>query len=179
MKLTIDIQIPKTEWDAILKNDLIIMVDSREKENSHVLGWLDMKEIKYEITKLEVGDYSYKLKANKYWENDLCFSNQILIERKASLEEISGNLADGRTRFENELALIYDNGTKLYMLIENGSMANIIMGEYRTSYGKEAYAASFITFMERYNFVPIFTPKMHSGYMIYNIFKRHFNNLYK
>ena len=51
------------EIETILKN-MVVLVDTREKANSHILEWLDYKNrCEYEKIALSNGDYSCKLKA--------------------------------------------------------------------------------------------------------------------
>ena len=61
---------------------------------------------------------------------DLYFNTTCVIERKASLEEISNNLTKERDRFEKELCLAPK--TKV-LLIENASYEDIATGNYDTN----------------------------------------------
>ena len=80
-----------SEIQKILKN-MIILVDSREKSANHITEYFDKHKIKYEVMALPSGDYSFALDAIP--ELDLphktYYYNDILLERKNSLEELSG-----------------------------------------------------------------------------------------
>ena len=75
--------------------------------------------------------------------------NDIIIERKASLEELSGNFTTGRTRFEEEFAT--SKAKKKYLLIENATYSDIIEGNYNTQYNKNSFAATLHSFNHKYN----------------------------
>ena len=71
----------------ILLKSIVVIVDSREQKNSHILDWLNQKKIPYSIQKMEFGDYSFYIPANTELgiTRDLYFTDEITIERKASL----------------------------------------------------------------------------------------------
>ena len=77
-----------------LISSIVILVDTREKVNFHITDYFDRKEIKYKKKALSYGDYSFMISANEKLGilRDLYFTNSCVIERKASLEEISNNL---------------------------------------------------------------------------------------
>ena len=145
-----------------------MLVDSREKANEHIISYFEKHEIKYEIRKLHYGDYGILLPKNDEYGIG---SNMILdyaVERKATLEEISGNLTQERTRFENEL---WRGAGKTAILIEEGSVDSIIAGEYNTKYNKKAFIATLLTFSHRYDTKVWFVNKINSGAIIYAILK--------
>ena len=88
------------EQIKVLLKQLVILVDSREKQNGHIRDYFKRQGIPYEVTKLDFGDYSCKIPASAA-DQDIYFHQDIVIERKASLEELSGNLAQHRDRFES------------------------------------------------------------------------------
>ena len=45
------------ELKKILK-ELVILIDTREKSNKHIIKWFEEKKIKYKVQKLDYGDYS-------------------------------------------------------------------------------------------------------------------------
>ena len=73
---------------------IIILVDTREKMNAHITDSFDQNGISYKKKALEYGDYSFALPKNEELSipRDMYFNKKVCIERKASLEEISGNL---------------------------------------------------------------------------------------
>lgn len=160
------------EIDQIVES-MTILVDTREKENSAILNAWDSARvpIKYKKKALERGDYSFMLPANEALDipRDLYFDKEIIVERKGSLEEISGNLTKERDRLEKELALA---PPKKVLLIENANYSDICTGNYRTEYNKKSFLASLHAFWQRYD-IPVFfmpDPKF-SGLFIWNYFK--------
>lgn len=87
---------------------LIILVDTREKDSS-IQNELSARGIPFIKTKLNYGDYSFIYSGNSY-------ENQVVIERKGSLDEIIGNFTTGRKRFENEFKRA--RGCKVYLMVE-------------------------------------------------------------
>ena len=116
-----------------LISSITILIDTREKVNSHITDYFDRKGISYKKKALGYGDYSFMIPANEKLSipRDLYFNTTCVIERKASLEEISGNLTKERDRFEKELCLAPK--TKV-LLIENASYEDIAKGNYDTKY---------------------------------------------
>lgn len=140
-------------------DSMIILVDTREHENknNHILRYFDSKKIKYKKKKLDYGDYSFMIPANDELNipRDLVFSNKVMVERKASLEEISGNLTKERDRLEKELTLAPENKV---LIIEAGSYKDMVNGNYNTKYSSKSFWASYHTFWHRYNVPIIFMP---------------------
>jgi ERCC4-type nuclease len=155
----------------ILLDSLTVIIDTREQENSHITEYLNKKKISYKGQKLDFGDYSFMIPANEKLciMRDLHFTDNIVIERKAHLNEISGNLtADGGTRFEQEL--IKSQGAKFYLMIENASYADIINHNYNTQYEPKAFVARLKTFESRYGISINFVSSKCSGNFIYHTF---------
>lgn len=137
-----------------LVSSMVILVDTREKNISHILDSFDKNHISYERKALNYGDYSFYIPKDESLslQRDLFFDREVVIERKASLEEISGNLTKERDRFEKELCLA---PKEKVLLLENASYADIATGNYKTQYNKKSFLASIHTFWFRYD-TPIF-----------------------
>jgi len=101
---------------------------------------------------------------------EVYFNNEIVIERKASLNELSGNLTQDRTRFENELIRASNN--KLILMIESADgYKDIINHKYRTEYNPKSFVASLHSFRYRYNFDLIFIdPKAAGNFIFYSFY---------
>lgn len=142
----------------------IVLIDTREQENSHIIEWLDKKNIEHRKQKLDFGDYTLLLPQN--YDFGIMFDKTIdfAIERKHNLTEISGNLTQGRSAFENEL--IRGQG-KMLVIIEDGSWGDIITHSYRTEYNEKSFIASLITFYHRYDIPFTYCEKAHTGEIIY------------
>lgn len=87
----------------------MIICDTREKKNGHIIQYFEQREIPYKVAKLDTGDYM---------NSD---SNRITIDRKQNLDELCGNLfSPDRSRFWREVRRAKDEGIKMIVLIEQG-----------------------------------------------------------
>ncbi len=92
-----------------------ILCDSREKwtqgnsKDTHIKDYFEKHGIEYKIEALKAGDY-------------MTDGGRVTVDRKASIEEISGNLtnASDKRRFWNEVRLARELGLHLIVLIEAG-----------------------------------------------------------
>jgi ERCC4-type nuclease len=158
------------EQKKLLKS-LIILIDTREQKNRHITSYLDKKKIKYKTKKLDFGDYSFLLPKDKKLGiiRDIYFNDQIAVERKVSLTELSNNFTHDRTQFENEL--IRSNKGKLILLIENSSgYEDMIQHNYRTQYNPKSFLATLHTFQHRYNLNIVFIRPELTGSYLYQCF---------
>ena len=118
-----------------LIGSIVVLVDTREKQNRHITDYFDKNNIAYEPTTLSYGDYSFYIPADVAGEN-IYYHRDIVIERKASLEEISSNLTKERERFEKELSLA---PKEKVLLIENANYSDVANGNYNTQYNKKSF----------------------------------------
>jgi ERCC4-type nuclease len=155
-----------------LYKNMVIIIDNREKEHRHILDWLDKKSIEHTNKTLGFADYSFMVRADSELgvSRDLYFSKSIAIERKASLEELSGNLAQERTRFENELIRAKDSGADLTVMVEHGSMADILSHNYKTQMTPASFWGSVIALEQKYGIRWAWNMRQVAGEFIYNKF---------
>lgn len=161
-----------TELNKILsKKNIVILVDSREKANKHILDVFDREGIQYRVTALESGDYTFELKAVPELDIDhtMDFRQDVMIERKNSLDEISGNFTRGRARFNDEFGRAW--AVKKYLLIEDGSYEKILNHEYMADHSATSFFGSLLSFDARYDLHVCFATKKTSAILIYNICK--------
>lgn len=151
----------------ILLKSIVVIVDSRENENSHITKWFNEKKIQYITQKIESGDYSFYLPAAPELGivRDLYFTDRISIERKNSLEELSGTFST-RDRFESEL-LRAKNKLFILMVEESQGYEKIINHKYNTQYNEKSFLATLFTFRHRYGMDINFIDKRYSGLFIY------------
>ena len=158
------------EVDTLVKS-LVILIDTREQVNEHITNVYDKRNIPYKKRALKYGDYSFMIPANEALNipRDLYYDNEIVVERKASLEELSGNLTQDRGRFEKELSLAPK--TKV-LLVEDASYEDIAAGKYSTEYNRKSFLGSLHTYWFRYN-IPVFfmSDKKYSALFIRNYFE--------
>ena len=162
----------------LILDSIIIIIDTREQENEHIINYFEKKKISYEIKKLNTGDYSFAISENAELNisRKIYFQNQCVIERKADLDELAGNLTADRQRIETELIrsrLIH----KFQMLIEDSNgYENILNGNYQSEYKPLAFLGTLQSFSSRYNFSFIFLDKKLSGNYIYYYFYYYLRN---
>jgi hypothetical protein len=109
---------------------------------------------------------------------DKYFYDEIFIEKKNSAEELSGNFAQNRTRFEEEFATA--KAFKKYLLIENCNYSDIVNGNYNTQYNSKSYLGSLHSFNHKYNLEIMFMPdNSYSAPFIYGTFQYYLRNLIK
>lgn len=166
-----------TEIEKILKS-IIVLVDSREQENIHITDYLDKKKISYKEITLDHGDYSFYIPSNIDLgiTRDLYFNNIVTIERKGSLEELSGNFCNGRSRIEEEFTR---KKGKMYLMVENAVYEDIVKHNYNTQYKPVSFIATLDTFEARYNINTSFVTKSAAGNFIYHKFKYHLREYLK
>lgn len=166
-----------------LLDSIVILADTREHDgkNSHILKYFDDNNIKWSKKKLPYADYSFMIPANDDLNipRDLDFSSKVVIERKANLEELSGNLTSNseRSRIKKEFALAPDNKI---VIIENASYANMVDGRYNTNYDKKSFWASYHSIWHEFNIPIIFMPNpAYTPVFIYGYFYYYMRNLLK
>ena len=106
----------------------MIICDTREQKNDHILKYFDRHEIPYQIAKVPTGDY-IKTGTNL----------NIAVERKATLSELCHNLLSrDKGRFYREIRRARENGTKLYIVCEHGHGVERIedVGNWQNPYGR-------------------------------------------
>lgn len=159
-----------TEIKKLLEN-MVVIVDTREQENQHILDYFAQKKVNYENKKLDSGDYSVKLKAVPELNVHRDIYIPVMIEKKNSIDELAQSFKE-RTRFENEFIRAKGSNTKIFLLVEDGQgYENIIKGKYRSQYEPKALLASLKTFESRYNISTSFIDPKYSGNFIYHTLK--------
>ena len=84
-----------------------LIADTREKKNQHILAYFNQIGIKYEIAKLDYGDYMDVYRFG------------IVIDRKQNIAELAKNVVGkDRDRFIRELERANAAGSKLVILVE-------------------------------------------------------------
>ena len=166
---------------AEIVKSMVILVDTREHEgkNTHITDYFDKKKIAWKKKKLNYGDYSFMIPAHPDLDipRDLIFANKVIVERKASLEEISGNFTKERDRIEKELALAPINKV---LIIEGGTYKDMVNGNYATKYASKSFWATYHSFWHKYNIPIIFMPDVrYTGMFIRGYFTYYLHNYMK
>lgn len=138
---------------------MTILVDTREKENKndHILGYFDAMKVPWKKKKLDYGDYSFCVPKNDDLTipRDLYFDKEIIVERKASLDELATNISKERDRLKKEFTLA---PKRKVLIIENGSYHDMVYGNYRSEYGAKSYYGTFHSFWHEFDIPIIFMP---------------------
>lgn len=88
----------------------MIIVDSREKKNSHILKYFITHDIDYVVQKMDVADYQIQGK------------DDLVIDRKQNCDELARNLTNrsDHARFWKEVRRAKERGIKMIVLCEHG-----------------------------------------------------------
>lgn len=170
----------KTEQEKLLKS-MTILVDTREHDgkNTHILKYFDSNKIPWKKLKLDHGDYSFYIPANEDLQipRDLYFTNEICIERKASLSEWAGNLVDDRQAIKKKFTLAPRH---TILLIENGTYEDMIRGNYHSNYSPKSYWGSYHSIMNEFDVPIMFMPNpAYTGAFIYGNFYYYLHGIIK
>ena len=107
-------------WDkkTFLK-EVVILHDTREQENVHIIQALNSLNIQHEARKMDFGDYSFMIGGRD-------FSLSCVIERKANVDEFYGNIIGDRERIEKEFSTGSQIANQFILLLEQcGSMEEL------------------------------------------------------
>lgn len=92
--------------------DITVVIDTREQQNRHIINVFEKSGIKYEVSKLDFGDYSFRCA-------DRDFTLSCIVERKANINEVWGNITKERDRFEREISGLSALTGNAVLILEN------------------------------------------------------------
>lgn len=158
-------------------DSLTIVIDTREKNNKHILKYFDENGIKYISRKLDHADYSYMY---YYHEKPYFCDDEIAIERKANIDELIGNIKEEK-RFKIELLSLNVKGIRTFLFIENPNyFRDIRIGAYRSEYKPETLISRIKKSIELRHNIPIIPmDKSIIASEIYLTFQSHLYNKLK
>lgn len=161
------------EKRAILKQ-MGVLADTREQVWGHVKAALEGAGCPVERGKLDQGDYTAFVPMSAFpGFQDVpglySLQDEVVIERKANLDEIAGNFTTGRDRFEREFIRAKSKGIKVYLLIENASWADIFSHNYHSQLNPKSLEGSLRSWQAKYNVSIEFCRPEESARAIYNI----------
>lgn len=162
-----------TEINKLMKENFMIIYDTREQKNQHVLDYFDSKKVPYKKKKIDEGDYTAII--TKCHEmgiyRDIYFP--VAVERKNSVDELAGNLSE-KTDTHDDIRLIREfqrakaKGIKISLIIEDkNGMENIKKGNYRSLYTPKAFLGRLSSIQDLYLQDTIFTDNQNTGFEIY------------
>lgn len=147
-----------------------IVIDSREKENKHIIEAFNKNGISTITRGVPTGDYIIESSGN--------YVPNIAIERKGSLDELIGNLLDsatknehGKNRFMRELDRSKQCNKRLVILIEDREWySKLLKGQYISRVNSKAISGMIISILAKYPNVSIMAEdKKFAGSMIHKI----------
>ena len=145
----------RKELDNNFESNLMIIVDTKEQENKHIIRDIQKENIFYSEINLKFGDYSF------YYDG-VDYTDEFSIERKNGVDELISSLIEGRFEREIKRAVRTDDNY-FEILVENGSMIDILEGNFRNN--------AHITSEQRKKSISVeqIVPMIHSRQIEYNI----------
>lgn len=129
---------------------LIILYDTREKANAHILSKLAKNGIECRRETFKYGDYSFILKNLKTGE-EISFKDKYVIERKKNIDELAQNVGRKREQFINEFKRCSEAGAIMDIVVEDSNWYyNIITHKYRSKINSTAFKNSLMSFEAQY-----------------------------
>lgn len=160
------------EARAILKQ-MGILADTREQKWEHIRWMLDQAGCRVERGKLEQGDYTAFVPMSAFpGFRDVpglySLQDEVVIERKANLDEIAGNFTTGRDRFEREFIRAKSKGVKVFLVIENASWADVLSHNYRSQLSPKSLMGSLLSWQAKYNVTIVFCRPEETARILYS-----------
>ena len=152
-----------------------ILVDTREQQTKQSQKRYNSFGSQYKRATLSYGDYAYNAilpSGNKIYDDSKTIYPLCAVERKMNLDELAGCYTNGRQRFQKEFERAKEHQCRIYLICENSSWENLLNGKYRSMFHKNAFTASTIAWMVRYNMNVIFCKEETSGRLIKEILYR-------
>ena len=159
--------------DGIMKTFSVI-VDTREQDTPRARVRYQGFGVPFEKATLRFGDYcgQVTLPEGKLYDTSATVQADCVVERKMSLDELAMCFTRERSRFKREFERAHDNGSRIYLLVENASWEAILEHRYRSRFRPEAFIASLLAWTVRYEMVPVFCRADTSGRVIREILYR-------
>ena len=152
-----------------------ILVDSREQKTEKAKKRYQSFEVPYQRATLNYGDYTYNAvlpDGNEIFNVEKTILPFCAIERKMSLDELAGCFTRSRERFKKEFEKATDHECRIFLICENSNWENLLNGKYRSKFNANAFLASSVAWMVRYNMNVIFCKEETSGRLIKEILYR-------
>lgn len=161
--------------DKIIKS-MYIIVDSRENLPNKITNYLEDIGVEYDVRKLTSGDYSAIVPPNEELGfKGIDFTDELVIERKMSNDEIIGNLTRGKDRFYREFDRFQG---KIIIMIED-TYKNGLEEKHRSKLTKNQYVGLLHSLSISTESPFIFIDRESSAEFIYNTFKYSLKNKLK
>lgn len=152
-----------------------ILIDTREQPTDRARQRYNTFGVPYERATLDYGDYTYNctLPDGRFLHDcNSSVSGLCVVERKMNLDELSQCFTRERERFKREFQRAQEHDSRVYLLVENATWENLLNGKYRTRFHANAFTASAVAWMVRYNANLVFCKEETSGRLIKEILYR-------
>lgn len=152
-----------------------ILIDTREQPTDRAKKRYESFGVPYQRATLSYGDYTYNAvlpDGSSIYDISDTIKPKCVVERKMNLDELAGCYTRSRQRFQREFERAQDNDCRIYLICENANWENLLNGKYRSKLHPNAFMASEIAWMVRYNMNVIFCKEETSGKLIKEILYR-------
>lgn len=158
-------------------NSFEILCDTREQDTDRARKRYASFGVPYHRATLNYGDYTYNAilpNGEKLHDISKTINPFCVVERKMDLDELADCFTRGRARFQREFERAMENRCRIYLICENANWENLLNGKYRSKFNSNAFKASSVAWMVRYNMNVIFCKEETSGKLIKEILYRDF-----
>ena len=128
-----------------------ILCDTREQKNDYILKAVEKNDVNYKKQKLDFGDYAI--------ESDDGFRPNLVIERKANLDELIGNIFEkcdegiSCNRIHKEIIRCISCETRMIILIEDPEWyPKLLKGEFKSKANPRAVTGLIISLLAKYSY---------------------------
>ena len=128
-----------------------ILCDTREQKNDYILKAFEKNDVNYKKQKLDFGDYAI--------ESDDGFRPNVVIERKANLDELVGNIFEkcdegiSNNRIHKEIIRCISCETRMIILIEDPEWyPKLLKGEFRSKANPKAVTGLVVSLLAKYSY---------------------------
>ena len=168
-----------TKDKNLIKDNMTILYADNEQKIDHIIFYLDKAKVKHKALKgMHIGDWSFKIKALPELGIIKTFYGykHFTIERKNSVEELSGCLSDKtkRANLDREFTRATLKKYKFMLMVEDpDGYEKICKGNYNTNYNRYAFMTSLLGVYLKYNIPYIFINRECSGHFILKNFMKY------
>lgn len=152
-----------------------ILIDTREQVTARAKERYELFGCPHSRATLNYGDYTYNCTlpdGTDLYDETTTLKPSCVVERKMSLDELAGCLGRDRKRFQREFERATENGCRVFLLVENGSMEAILKWRYRSKLPPKAFFNTLMAWRARYNMSIDFCRPETSGVLIREILYR-------
>ena len=153
-----------------------VLIDTREQDTPKARKRFNAFGCPFRRVTLSYGDYAYTAQLPDgsmiNAESDRAIFPLCVVERKMSLDELAQCFTRDRERFVREFARAKANGAKVYLIVENATWEGIMNHRYKSRFAPNAFMASILAWLSRYDMNLIFCKEDSSGRLIKEILFR-------